>query len=427
MSRALYSAPAPGVSYFTPHQERPAGTAVVPQPDGRPIPTLFQPIKIRGSKFQNRIFVSPMCQYSAENGFATAWHMAHLGGIISRGPGLSLVEATAVVPEGRITGDDLGIWSDAHIEPLAKIVEFAHSQSQKIGIQLAHAGRKASTLPPWLASTNALASASPEQRGWPDNVWGPSTKPFDTTYPQPMELTKEGIQRTIEAFKNAAVRAVKAGFDVVEIHAAHGYLLSSFLSPSSNLRTDEYGGSFENRIRLLLEVIDTVRATIPESMPLFVRFSATEWLEEVAPNEPQWRVEDSARLGVILCEHGVDLIDVSTGGNDPRGAGSPVRQRIVAGEAYQGPHAAAVKKAVGDKILVCAVGGLGNGPLAQRLLDNGTADAIFVGRGFQKNPGLVWAMADELGVEIYNANQIEWGWRGRGKRNREQASTTKEQ
>lgn len=160
---------------------------------------------------------------------------------------------------------------------------------------------------------------------------------------------------------------------------------------------------------------------------MVIRFSATEWLEEVAPNEPQWRVEDSARLGVILCEHGVDLIDVSTGRNDPRGAGSPVRQRIVAGEAYQGPHAAAVKKAVGDKILVCAVGGLGNGPLAQRLLDNGTADAIFVGRGFQKNPGLVWAMADELGVEIYNASQIEWGFRGRGKRNREQANTTKEQ
>lgn len=420
MSPKLYSAPAPGISYFTPHQEKPAGTAVVPQPDGRPIPTLFRPLKIRGVEFQNRIFLSPLCQYSAENGFATPWHMAHLGGIISRGPGLSFVEASAIVPEGRITGDDLGIWSDAHIEPLAKIVEFAHSQSQKIGIQLAHAGRKASTLPPWITFTDVLASANPEQRGWPDNVWGPSTKPFDAAYPKPRELTKEGIQQTIEAFKDAAVRAVKAGFDVVEVHAAHGYLLSSFLSPSSNLRTDEYGGSFENRIRLLLEIVDTVRATIPDSMPLFVRISGTEWLEEVAPNEPQWRLEDSARLGTILCEHGVDLIDVSTGGNDPR-------QRIASGEAYQGPAAAAVKKAVGDKILVSAVGGLGNGPLAQRLLDNGTADAVFVGRGFQKNPGLVWDMADELGVEIYKANQIEWGFRGRGKRNREQASTTKEQ
>ena len=193
-----------------------------------------------------------------------------VGGIISRGPGLTFVEATAVVPEGRISPEDVGLWSDAHIENLSKIVEFAHSQSQKIGIQLAHAGRKASTLAPFIAGPPTTA-ANPRERGWPDNVWGPSTIPFSEDYPKPKELTKEGIIRVIQAFKDAAVRSVKAGFDVIEVHSAHGYLLSTFLSPGSNRRTDEYGGTFENRIRLLIEVVDAVRSVIPQSMPLFVR------------------------------------------------------------------------------------------------------------------------------------------------------------
>ncbi|XP_006463503.1 hypothetical protein AGABI2DRAFT_194309 [Agaricus bisporus var. bisporus H97] len=420
MTTVPHSAPAPGISYFTPHQEKPAGTAVVPQPDGKPIPTLFKPLKIRGVEFQNRIFLSPLCQYSAENGFATAWHMAHLGGIISRGPGLALTEAAAVVPEGRIAGDDLGIWSDAHIEPLAKIVEFAHSQSQKIGIQLAHAGQKASILPAWISPTGLAAAAGPVQRGWPDNVWAPTTKPYSPTNCIPKALTIEGIKRIVDAHRDAAIRSVKAGFDVVELTAAHGYILSSFMSPSSNTRTDEYGGSFENRIKFLLETVDAIRSVIPQTMPLFVRISGTEWMEEVAPNEPQWRVEDSARLALILVEHGVDVIDVSAGGIN-------TRQQVPRGEAYQAPYAAVVKQAVGDTAHVASVGGLGSGPLAQRLLDNGTADIIFCGRGFQKNPGLVWAMADELGVEIHNANQIEWGWRGRGKRVQQQVTTTKQE
>lgn len=195
-----------------------------------------------------------------------------MGGIISRGPGLTLVEATAVLPEGRISPEDVGLWSDAHIENLSKVVEFAHSQSQKIGIQLAHAGRKASTFAPFVAASSPTTAANPRERGWPDDVWGPSTKPFVESYPKPKELTLEGIQRILQAFKDAAVRAVKAGFDMIEIHSAHGYLLSSFLGPNSNLRTDEYGGSFENRIRLLVEVVDAVRHVIPQSMPLFVRY-----------------------------------------------------------------------------------------------------------------------------------------------------------
>ncbi|KAJ3509705.1 hypothetical protein NLJ89_g5070 [Agrocybe chaxingu] len=260
--------PAPGISYFTPKQSPPAGTAINPQKSGKPIPKLFQPLKIRGVEFQNRIFLSPLCQYSTKDGLITPWHTAHLGGILSRGPGLTIVEATAVVPEGRITPEDAGIWSDAHIKPFAQIVEFAHSQNQKIAIQLAHAGRKASCIPPWVAKEPI---APKEAGGWPDDVWGPSTVPFHETYPKPKELTKEGIKRVVQAFADAAKRAVAAGFDVIEIHNAHGYLLSSFVSPTSNKRTDEYGGSFENRIRLTLEVVDAVRAVIPETTPLFLR------------------------------------------------------------------------------------------------------------------------------------------------------------
>lgn len=404
--------PAPGAPYFTPYQVIPAGTALNPQPSGNPIPKLFQPVKIRGVEFQNRIFVSPMCQYSAEDGHITPWHTAHLGGILTRGPGLTMIEATGVLPEGRITGDDTGIWSDAHIQTYASLTQFAHSQNQKIAIQLAHAGWKASTFPPWVSgpTPSPIAQRNPTERGWPEDVVGPTAKPFTETYPKPKELTKEGIKKVVDAFKDAAVRSVKAGFDVIEIHAAHGYLLSSFLSPNVNTRTDEYGGpSFENRIRFLLEVVDVVRSVIPETMPLFVRMSGTEWLEEVAPTEASWRKEDTARLAPILAEHGVDLLDVSTGGLD-------ARQRIISGEAYQVPFAEAAKKAVGDKMLVGAVGSLGDGKVAQKVLENGQADVVFVGRQFQKNPGLVWAMADELRVEIHNGKQIGWGFMSRGRR-----------
>ncbi|KIM46736.1 hypothetical protein M413DRAFT_16424 [Hebeloma cylindrosporum] len=395
--------PAPGIPYFTPQQKPPSGTAVVPQPDGKPIPKLFQPLKIRGVEFQNRIFLAPLCQYSAEDGFVTPWHMAHLGGILSRGPGLTFVEATGVLPEGRITPDCVGIWSDAHAEALSKIVEFAHSQGQKIAIQLAHAGRKASSNAPWIN----VPFAPKEAGGWPDNVWGPSTVPFNPTYPVPKELTQEGIKTIVNAFAEAAKRSIAAGFDVIEVHSAHGYLLSSFLCPTSNKRTDKYGGSFENRIRFTLEVVDAIRAVIPKETPLFVRVSGTEWLEEVAPNEPSWRPEDTARLAPILAEHGVDLLDVSSGGNDPR-------QKIRSGPEYQVPFAAAAKAAVGEKLLVGTVGSLSSGKVARDILESNRADVIFVGRQFQKNPGQVWAMADEIGIQLHQANQIAWGFAGRG-------------
>ncbi|KAH9939934.1 hypothetical protein B0H21DRAFT_697966 [Amylocystis lapponica] len=403
----LFNAPAPDVPYFTPAQYPPAGTAVEPQPDGRPVPKLFQPLKIRGVEFPNRLWLSPLCQYSGDNGAPTAWHMAHLGGIFTRGPGLTMVEATAVLPEGRITPQDLGLWNDALIAPFQEIVQFAHAQNQKIGIQLAHAGRKASAVAPWLSFA---ATATELDGGWPDRVFAPSALQWGPGYAEPKALTTEGIRSVIVAYVEAARRALKAGFDVIEVHCAHGYLLGEFLSPAVNKRTDEYGGSFENRTRLLLEIVDAVRSVIPPDMPLFVRISGTDWLENALPNGSSWRSEDTARLAPILAEHGVDLLDVSSGGTHKDASMSLIDTKT----AYQVPLAEAAKKAVGDKLLVSAVGSIKTGHLAEEVLQKGQADAIFVGRGFQKNPGLVWAFAEELGVTITVAHQIEWPFAGRG-------------
>ncbi|KAI6011495.1 hypothetical protein BKA83DRAFT_4573526 [Pisolithus microcarpus] len=408
---SIANKPAPAISYYTPAQVPAAGTAYDPQPDGQPIPKLFQPLKIRGTTFHNHsvidlssIQLSPLCQYSADDGRFTSWHMAHLGGIISRGPGLAMIEATAVVPEGRITPEDAGLWNDSQAESLRPIIEFAHSQNQKIGIQLAHAGRKASTIAPWL---HGGMLATEEVGGWPDNVWGPSTLPWNEIFPSPKEMSKEQIKKVVVAFAETAKRALKVGVDVIEVHGAHGYLLFSFLSPYSNKRTDEYGGSFENRIRFSLEVVDAVRNVIPNDMPLFFRISATDWLEESLPNEPSWRSEDTVKLASILADHGVDLLDVSSGGNSPKAV--VVRKAV----AYQAPFAEAVKKAVGDRILVGAVGSITNGHIAQEVLDKGQADIVSVGRQFQKNPFSVWAFASDVGVAIKLANQIEWPFAGR--------------
>lgn len=268
--------------------------------------------------------VSPMCQYSAEDGHHTAWHFAHLGGMIMRGPGLTMVEATSPTPEGRITPEDSGLWKDSQIEPLKRIVEFAHSQNQKIGIQLGHAGRKASTVAPWLSSGDV---ADEHVNGWPSNVYGPSAIPYNDKHAMPKEMTKADIENLKSAWVASVERALTAGFDVIEIHNAHGYLLHNFVSPASNQRTDEYGGSFENRIRLTLEIVDLTRKTVPKDMPVFLRISATDWLENVKDVEG-WTVEETVKLSEILAERGVDLIDVSSGGNDPR-------QQIKTGPGYQ--------------------------------------------------------------------------------------------
>jgi 2,4-dienoyl-CoA reductase-like NADH-dependent reductase (Old Yellow Enzyme family) len=327
-----------------------------------------------------------------------------MGGIIQRGPGLATVEATSVTAEGRITPEDVGIWKDEQIEPLRKIVEFAHSQNQMIMIQLGHAGRKASTVAPWLSAGD---TATKELGGWPGNVLAPSAIPYSDQFPKPRAMTKDDICDFKAAYITAVKRALKAGFDAIEIHNAHGYLLHEFLSPVTNQRTDEYGGKFQNRIRLTVELVDLVREVIPEEMPLFLRISATDWLEETELKDQSWRVEDTVRLAKILAGRGVDVLDVSSGGNHPS-------QHIHTGPGYQAPFAKAVKKGVGDGLLVATVGAITSGKQANELLEEGL-DIVVAGRAFQKNPGLVTAWAEELNVEVNLPNQIRWGFGGRGR------------
>jgi 2,4-dienoyl-CoA reductase-like NADH-dependent reductase (Old Yellow Enzyme family) len=341
-----------------------------------------------------------MCQYSADNGHMTPWHMAHYGGIAMRGPGMIIIEATGVVPEGRITPGCVGLWQDSQIKPLKEVVEFAHSQNQKIGIQLAHAGRKASTVAPWLGGATATNAVG----GWVENVKGPSAIPFAEGDIIPQAMTLQDIQEVKDMWVAAAKRAVAAGVDFIEIHNAHGYLLSSFLSASSNKRTDQYGGSFENRIRLPLEIAQLTRDTVGDNMPVFLRVSATDWLEKSMPEEKGWKLEDTIEFAKALTAQGaIDLIDISTGGVHSA-------QKINGTGAFQVPHAAAVKKAVGDKMLVSAVGSINNGNLAEKIMNEENIDLILVGRAFQRDSGLAWAFAKDLDVEIAMAGQIRWGF-----------------
>jgi 2,4-dienoyl-CoA reductase-like NADH-dependent reductase (Old Yellow Enzyme family) len=371
-----------------------------------------------------------MCQYSAQDGHHTDWHFAHLAQFSIHGNALTIVEASAVLPNGRITPEDSGIWKDSHIEPLKRIVTFAHSQGQKIGIQLAHAGRKASTVAPWIAPRRGghSAVAPPELNGWPDNVWAPSAIKFADGFADPKEMTKDDIKTLIQAFKDAAVRALKAGFDVIEIHGAHGYLLTEFLSPLSNKRTDEYGGSFENRTRLLFEVIEAVRSVVPKSMPLFLRISATEWMEW--NNEPSWTLEDSIKLAKLLPAAGIDLVDVSSGGNN---AG----QKIEVHPYYQVNLAGKIReelKKEGLDLLIGAVGLITDAEMARSIVQGedtqgsepstGTieveqesgqktqADLVLLARQLLREPEFPLRVAYQLGVEVAWPHQYHRaGWR----------------
>ena len=329
-----------------------------------------------------------------------------------------MVEATAVQARGRITPEDSGIWLDAHIEGLRKHVEFAHSQNALIAIQLAHAGRKASTIAPWLSGHS---TASADVGGWPDDVLGPSDEPFAADYPTPKAMSLAEIEQLKVDFIAGVERALHAGFDVIELHFAHGYLVSSFLSPASNKRTDKYGGSFENRVRLALELVEGARAVMPDDKPLFVRVSATDWLD----NNPEykgesWTVEDTVKLAHLFAERGVDVLDVSSGGVH-------AQQKVNGGPGYQAGFAKRVKKAVGDTLLISTVGSIKTGTLAEELISGGkddddvTLDLVAAGRMFQKNPGLVWQWADDLGVSIQVAHQIGWGFGGRAAKVKESA------
>ena len=340
---------------------------------------LFTPLTLRQVTFPNRVFVSPMCQYSSEDGFATEWHLVHLGSRAVGGAGLVIVEASAVQANGRISPQDLGLWQDAHIEALARITRFVHGQGSIAGIQLAHAGRKASTHRPW----QGQGAVTPEAGGWNDVV-GPSAIPFAENYPMPRALSLQGIRDVTDAFVAATRRAWDAGFRVVELHASHGYLLHEFMSPLSNTREDAYGGSFENRIRLTLEVVRAMRAAWPEEAPLFVRLSVTDWVEG------GWDVEECVDLGRRLKAEGVDLIDCSSGGN-------AAHQKIPVGPGYQTPFAARMREATG--LPTGAVGLITSPHQAEHILTTGQADAVLLAREMLRDPYWPLHAAHALGVE----------------------------
>lgn len=340
---------------------------------------LFEPLQIKSIQLKNRIVVSPMCEYSSVDGFSNDWHLVHLGSRAVGGAGLVITEATAVSPEGRITPDDLGLWKDEHIEGLKRIVSFIESQGSIAGVQLAHAGRKASHASPWKGG-NMLTK---EQGGW-DTV-AADTTPFRPTDLPSIALDKAGIEKVKSDFKAAAVRAVQAGFKVIEIHAAHGYLLHEFYSPLSNHRKDEYGGSFENRVRLLVEVVDAIKEAWPETLPLFVRISASDW------TEGGWTIEDSVELAKVLKDKNVDLIDCSSGGNVPHA-------KIAVGPGYQVQFAEAIKRQV--DILTGAVGIITKPEQAEEIVSSGKADVVIMAREFLRDPYFPLHAAKALGADI---------------------------
>ena len=326
---------------------------------------LFDPIKIRGVELKNRLVVSPMCQYSSIDGFANDWHLVHLGSRAVGGASLVFTEATSVSPEGRISPDDLGLWKDEQVDFLKRITTFIKNNGAKAGIQLAHAGRKATHASPWKGGKQIKEG----EGGW--QTLAPSAVPYKPDESVPLEMNIEQIQLLLEDFKIATIRAIKAGFDIIEIHAAHGYLINQFLSPLSNFRTDEYGGTFENRIRILLETVRLMRQVMPEQMPLFVRISAVDWVEG------GWNLKDSIRLAAILKNEGVDVIDCSSGGISRA-------QNIPVVPLYQLDFAAQVKKVAG--ILTGAVGLITTPEQAQNIILENKADLVIMAREFLRNP-----------------------------------------
>jgi 2,4-dienoyl-CoA reductase-like NADH-dependent reductase (Old Yellow Enzyme family) len=336
---------------------------------------LFEPITLRSLTVRNRVWLAPMCQYSAIDGVPDDWHLVHLGARATGGFGLVLTEAAAVVPEGRISPEDAGIWNDEQTQAWRRIVDFVHSQGAAIGVQLAHAGRKASTYRPWAEQSGSVPES---EGGWTTSA--PSAVPF-VGYAEPAALTVEEIADVVTAFAEATKRALEAGFDTVEIHAAHGYLLHQFLSPLSNHRDDQYGGSFENRVRLVLETVEAVRGELPDTAPLLVRISGTDWIDG------GWDLEQSTRLGVLLEERGVDLVDVSSGGN--------ARASIPVEPGYQVPLAAGVRS---SGVPTGAVGLITEPEQAEKIVANGEADVVLLARAALRESAWPLRAAHELGV-----------------------------
>jgi 2,4-dienoyl-CoA reductase-like NADH-dependent reductase (Old Yellow Enzyme family) len=348
---------------------------------------VFAPLQLRSVTLRNRIGVSPMCQYSSVDGFANDWHIVHLGQFAVGGAGVVLTEAASVLPEGRISPQDLGMWKDEHIEPLLRIGRFVRAQGAIWGAQLAHAGRKASTARPWEGG----GPLDPGAGGWTPIV-APSALPFDEGYQTPAELDEAGIERVINGFRDAARRALDAGMQIVEVHAAHGYLLHQFMSPLSNTRTDKYGGSFENRVRFAREVVAAIRSVWPEELPLSVRITGTDW------HPDGWMPDDAAAAARVLAEEGADLFDVSSGGIVPG-------VRIPVGPGYQTHLAEHVKRNAG--VLTATVGMITSAQQADTIVRTGQADMVFLARELLRDPHFPLRAARELKQEIAWARQYE--------------------
>ncbi len=344
---------------------------------------LFDSFQMRGLSLSNRIVIAPMCQYSAVNGNATDWHMALFNTLALSGAGLYCIEATAVSPEGRITPGCLGLWSDENEEALARVLRVVRAVSTiPMAIQLGHAGRKGSSQPPWQGGQLIL----PDQHGgwWPE---GPSAEPHKPDEPAPRELTLADLDTLTNRFVQAAERAVRLGFDAIEVHAAHGYLLHQFLSPIANKRVDQYGGTLENRMRFPLQVFNAVRRAVPDHIPVGIRVSATDWVDD----EPSWTLEQTIAFGHAIKQAGGDWIDVSSAGVSPR-------QRIAVGQGYQVPFAQAIKEQVG--LPTMAVGLITEPAQAQAIIAQGQADMVALARGMLYNPRWVWHAAAELGEQV---------------------------
>lgn len=450
----------PDLEYFTPQHIISPGTPASTTP-ATPVPKLFQPLTIRGTTLRNRILVAPMCQYSTAShgpttGALTDYHIATLGHYALKGAGLVMVEATGVQPNGRISPNCPGLWTDAQIPALRRISDFIKSQGALSAIQLAHAGRKASTCAPWIAGTQRTSGgkrkvsvrASEAAGGWPEDVVGPmggeewtwDEKKLDDEaggYWAPRALSEKEIGQLVQDWAKAAERSVKAGVDVIEIHGAHGYLIHQFLSPITNRRTDKYGGSFENRTRLLVEIIQAIRAVIPKTMPLYLRISSTEWMEETELGKKfgSWDVESSIRLAKIVAELGVDLLDVSSGGNHPAQKLNPFDSKD-----YQTRIASRIRaevKKAGGNLFIGAVGLITEAEQARDIVEEGgavvqkavdaeiakeaqaavsmteprdgrepQADVVLVARQFMREPEWVLRVAWQLGVDIAWPNQF---------------------
>ncbi|KAM9979387.1 hypothetical protein ACTFIY_008627 [Dictyostelium cf. discoideum] len=381
----------------------------IAEEENNKIPILFTPIKIKNMELKNRFVVSPMCQYSSKDGYFNDFHFGHYTSFAKGGSGLIVIEATGVVPEGRITYGCTGLWKDSQIEGLKRIVDFSHEFDAKVGIQLAHAGRKASNEVPYLdGSKNShltIPFDHPSGNGW--KVYGASPIPWNEVMAVPIEMTIQDIENVIESFKLAAERCIKAGLDFIEIHGAHGYLISSFLSTTSNKRTDSYGGSFEGRIKLLIEVVKAVRSVWTTEKPLAVRISADECVREAdgITESPLngWGINDSIKLASVLEQYDVDLLDPSSGGNNKL-------QNIKPVPLYHVPYSSAIKNSIKErsgKLLVSAVGLIDNAENSESILQSGSADLIFLGRPYLRNPFLPVEFAKQLNLKIDYAPQYQ--------------------